>query len=335
MLGQQFATILARTDPFDIAQGLDRHIRMMQGSEIRMLIQAAAPRMNDGYRAEFLPLINETDESRLQRAFAHSLKSNLRAIPLFGPNFCEGVIGKIPGDRTVGLGEESRGWRVRPAAIAIIAVALLIGAAAAQHVLSTARANANTPVVLVTPEPAIPMATAAPVAAAKTMPPRSATPVRAPARTAAPGPAPTQAPAPAPARAIAAAAPVAPPVHRLVPAPARRPARTPQPGSGVKTIIAQEPRPTPTPEPTPVDVTDMPQAYSDATPLPSDATPPPAAVNTAGMRVPTPTPEPNRSWTHRLVHAAVHIVNSTLTTVGVSKKASQPKPTPSPSGPQP
>jgi hypothetical protein len=340
VLGQQFANILGRTDPFDVAQGLERHIRMMQGAEIRMLIQAAAPRMNDWYRSEFLPLINEMDEDRLRAAFAHSLKSNLRAIPLFGSNFCEGVIAKIPGDRTVGLGEEGRAFRMRPVAFAVIALALLIGGAAAEHVFSNARANANTPVVLVTPAPAslatpVPMAAATPVPA--TPVPVKTQPVRRAARRAVSKPAPQPVAAPPPTAApapVVAQAPVAvPPVHRVFTSPPRL-VRTPPPGSGVKTIVAQEPRRTPVPEATPVDTSDMPQAYSDATPLPANAPPPAAEVNTA-VRVPTPTPEPNHSWTHRLVHAAVHLVNSTLSTVGVAKKPSQPTPSASPPGPQP
>lgn len=329
MLGQQFSTILGQTDPFDVAQGLERHIRAMQGADIRTLIQAAAPRMNDWYRSEFLPLAAENDDEHLRVTFAHSLKSNLRAIPLFGPNFCAGVIAQIPGDRTVGMGEEGRSWRMRPVGFAIIALALLVGGAAAEHVLSTARANANTPVVLVTPAPA-PL-TSPPAAAP------SAASQRATATPARPAPTPAPVVAQAPFPTASAAAPAAAPAPRSVAAPPpRQSARTPAPGSGVKTIVAQEPRRTPAPEPTPVDTSDMPQAYSDATPLPANATPAPAAeVNPASLRVPTPTPAPNRSWTHRLVHAAVHLVNSTLTTVGVSKKPSQPTPSASPSGPQP
>lgn len=331
MLGQQFSTILGQTDPFDVAQGLERHIRAMQGADIRTLIQAAAPRMNDWYRSEFLPLAAENDDEHLRVTFAHSLKSNLRAIPLFGPNFCAGVIAQIPGDRTVGMGEEGRSWRMRPVGFAIIALALLVGGAAAEHVLSTARANANTPVVLVTPAPA-PL-TSPPAAA----PSAAAASQRATATPARPAPTPAPVVAQAPFPTASAAAPAAAPAPRSVAAPPpRQSARTPAPGSGVKTIVAQEPRRTPAPEPTPVDTSDMPQAYSDATPLPANATPAPAAeVNPASLRVPTPTPAPNRSWTHRLVHAAVHLVNSTLTTVGVSKKPSQPTPSASPSGPQP
>jgi hypothetical protein len=77
----------------------------------------------------------------------------------------------------------------------------------------------------------------------------------------------------------------------------------------------------------------MPQAFTDATPLPRDATAPPPQIPVA--HVATPTPGPNRSWTHRLVHLGVHLVNTTLTTIGVAKKPPKPTPSASPSGPQP
>lgn len=328
MLGQQFATILARTDPFDVAQALERYIRTLNGAEVRMLIQAAAPRMNDWYRSEFLPLLNEIDNDRLRSAFAHSLKSNLRAIPMFGPNFCEGVIARIPGDRTVALGEESRAPRLRLAAFAIIGAALLLGGAAAEHVLNTARANANTPVVLVTPQPAV---TQPPATPAAVMAARTATPVRPTAtvpakRVASAAVALPQAPRTSPP--VVQSAPVAAPqpAARPVKAAARR---TPPPGAGVKTVIAQEPTRTPAPQATPVDTSDMPQSYSDATPLPADATPPPTSVNTT-VRVPTPTPAPNRNWLHSTVKGAL----KTLNNFNPFKHHGKPEPTNSPYGPE-
>lgn len=324
MSGQQFATILARTDPFDVAQGVERHIRSLSGPELRAWIRAAEPRLNDWYRAEFLPLADEPDEERLRSAFAHSLKSNLRAIPLFGPNFCEGVISKIPGDRTVGLGEEGfSGMRMRPVAYAIIAVALLIGGAAAQHVLSTARANANTPVVLLTPEPALAAATAKPhvIAAA----PRATTPpATAPPATAPPAP-------PQPAVHVAAAPPVSAPVVRSRPAAVRAHASTkgtPPPGRGALTVV-DVPQRDPNAQATPVDTTDMPQAYSDATPLPANATAAPAEVSTS-VRVPTPTPAPNRYWLHSTIRGTLRTLNN----FNPFKHRSAPQPTSSPYGPQ-
>lgn len=309
MLGRHFATILARTDPFDLAQALERHIRSLSGEQIRALIEDTAPRMNDGYRSEFVPLADEPSDDRLRAAFTRSLKSNLRAVPLFGPQFSEGVIAGIPGDRTIGLGEErSRARQLRPAAFAVIALALLLGGAAAEHVLSNARTNANVPVVLLTPEPdAAPAAPRARKAAApKHAAPRRATPVPVPAVAVAPQSVPAR---PAP-------------VVKRPPAP---------PGGGVRTIVARAPQPTPAPHPTPVDVTDMPQSYSDATPLPPDATPPPAQVNTA-VRVSTPTPPPNRYWLHQTLNG----VGRTIQRLNPFKHRKAPAPSASPYGaPQP
>lgn len=312
---QQYATILARTDPFDVAQGLERYVRSLRAVQIRDLIGDARSRMTESYRAEFVPLLDIAGDEHLKSAFAHALKSNLRAIPLFGATFCEGVIAQIPSGQVVGLGEERRFWPVlRPAALGVAAIALLLAAATVQHLFSAARATAQAPIVLSTP------------------PPTMAPPARIAHRPAAPRPAaPPRVPAPPAARPqprpVVAQAPVqtAPPV-RVAP----HVARTLPPGRGVKTVVVQEtPQPSPTPQE--VDVSDMPQPYSDATPLPNNQPPPQARVPTA-QGVATPTPEPNRSWTHRLVHAAVHLVNTTLGTVGISKAHVAPSPS---SGPQP
>ena len=301
--------------------------------------------MNEGYRSEFLPLADEPNDERLRTAFAHSLKSNLRAVPLFGPEFCQGVIANIPGDRTVGLGEEAYPARpLRPVAFAIIAMALLIGGAAAEHVLSNARANANTPVVLLTPEPAAPMVTPAPVVAVRATPPTATAPKAAaapkpaspkpaaPKRSVSPRAAQQPAPAVAAAPPVAAAAAPAPAPAAQHPAPPvvhRAARRLPPPGRGVKTIVAREPEPTPTPQPTPVDTTDMPQSFSDATPLPADATAPPAEVNTS-VRVSTPTPPPNRYWLHQTVNG----VGRTIDRLNPFKHHKAPSPTASPYGPE-
>lgn len=328
MLGQPFATILARTDPFDLAQGVERYVRSLSGDQVRFVIRAASAHLNEAYRAEFLPLVDEPDDERLKSAFAHALKSNLRAIPLFGPDFCEGVIAQVPGDRAIGLGEEGHQFRqVRPAVLAVIALALAIGGAAAEHVWNNARANAQAPVVLATPAPIV-IPSAVPVAAAtpqsQPQPKRTAAPVRA-----------TRAPAtPAPATpAAVAAAPVAAPAQHAAPAPPVRPhlvRHTAPPGRGVKTIVLAPSTPAPTPEPTPVDVTDMPRAYSDATPLPKEATSAPAQVSTS-VDVPTPTPGPNRYWLHSTIRGTLRTLNN----LNPFKHRKAPEPTPSPAGPQP
>lgn len=329
MAGQHFATILARTDPFDVAQGLERYIRTLSVQQIHEIISAARPHLNQWYSAEFLPLLDDPDDEHVKRAFIHSLKSNLRAIPLFGAAFCEGVIAQIPGDRAVGLGEETRTWpAVRPAAVAIAVAALLLGGATVHHLFSAASATAHAPVVLMTPEPAIAVSTPAP-----------ATPRRVVAQRIVKAPVPSpRAVSAAPVQTAPAAAPAAAAVATAVSAPARsmpavRATKTLPPGGGVKTIVAQR-TPPPQLKPGDVDTSDMPQAYTDATPLPSEA--PPSARVVAPQGVPTPTPQPNRSWTHRIVHAAVHLVNSTLSTVTGSKPhAATPTPSSSPSGPHP
>lgn len=334
MLGQHIATILAQTDPFDLAQGIERYVRSLTGDQVRSVLGAARPLMNEGYRAEFVPLLAETDDDRLTRGFIQTLRSNLRALPLFGPAFCEGVIAQVPGDRAVAMGEEGRS-PVRPLAFCAIALVLLAAGAAGEHVWSAARATASTPVVLVTPPPTV--APGAPRAAA-------AKPIASPRRIAVAARVetpPPQTPAAATAPPPTAAATEAPPLPAAAPPvtaePARSPVRvarrTPPAGAGVKTIVAAPQTPQPTPEPTDVDVSDMPQAFSDATPLPNGETAPPAQVP-GRVTVATPTPAPNRSWTHRLIHTGVNLVDGTLKVIGVSKKGT-PAPTPSPKGPQP
>jgi hypothetical protein len=294
----QFATILARTDPFDLAQSVERYIRLLSPQEVRAIILAANPRLSEWYRNEFLSLLNETDGDRLKAAFAHALKSNLRAIPLFGEQFCEGVIAQVPSDRAVGIGEEGYQLpRVRPLAVAIVALALLIGGAAAQRFIATAEANARGPVVLVTPVPVTP-AVSPPVA-----------PAIRHARHVALAPQIQRTAAPVVLhRARIAATPVfaAPPAPAPVILPKRitrtpRTPHTPPPGSGVKTIVAQQ-RPAPTAEPTALDVNDMPRSYSDATPLPQNATPPPIQVAPQDVATPVVTAAPSRgSWLHRTI----------------------------------
>jgi hypothetical protein len=326
VLGQQFATILARTDPFDLAQALERHIRSLPDDQVRALINAASPRMNEWYRAEFTSLLEERDGERLKAAFAHTLKSNLRAIPFFGAEFCQGVIDNVPSDRAVALGEEedqSPLPRIRPLAVGIVAVAIFIGGAAAQHFISTAQANARGPVVLSTPAPVVAFpataapSTTAPVAASAPVVHHAQHVALAPQiRKAAPPVAATAPPAPAPSEAAPTAAPasatnarpaIAPPVaapavgvHRAPAVNARHVPRTPPPGAGVKTIVAQQ-RVTPAPQPTEVDTSDMPRSYSDATPLPN-ATPPPVLVAPQDVSTPQATAAPSHgSWFHRTI----------------------------------
>lgn len=334
MLGQHFTTILAQTDPFDLAQGIDRYVRSLSGEQVRFVIAAAQALMSEGYRAEFVPLLEEHDDERLKSAFIQALKSNLRAVPLFGAAFCEGVIGQVPGDRAVALGEEGYNFRqVRPLALGIIALALLIAGAAGEHVWSTARATAETPVVLVTP-PALDEQTPAPAP-----PPAAAAPAPTPQHTAAapvrraptpqpatpqptPQPATPQPPPPTPVSTAQTLATRAPQIRPT-------PQRTPPPGRGVLTVIAVQRTPAPTPEPTEMDLSDMPQSFSDATPLPRAETAPSAQAPTR-VDVSTPTPGPNRFFVRQTINGTLRTLNNLNP---FRRKA--PAPTPSPSGPQP
>lgn len=353
MLGQQFGTILARTDPFDVAQALERYIRSLPGDRVRDLILNSRERMNDWYRAEFLPLVEEHDDQRLKSAFAQALKSNLRAIPVFGPAFCEGVISQVPSDRAIAVGEEIHPLRpMRPALLAFLALALVVAGAAGEHAITVARTRALTPPGVVTPLPS-PLQNTAPIAAGAVAVSQTPRQVRRQAKPQPPAPSPRrQATAPTrvavqPAPAVAQPAPaVAQPTARAVmpetpqanasaPRTASRPSSqrpsTPPPGAGVKTIVVQPVRATPSPEPSDIDVSDMPQAYTDATPLPRAQTAPPVRV-AAPVALKTPTPAPNRYWLRSTIHG-------TLKTIGNFNPfkhhgGSAPSPSPSPSGPE-
>jgi len=330
VLGPQCSAVLARSDPFDVAQGVERYIRSQHAVQLRALLSAARANLSGWYASEFLPLLDETDDERFKSSFAHSLKSNLRAIPLFGAHFCEGVIAHIPGDRTIGLGEEGyRLPRFRFGAIAVVAAVAFIGAAAAEHVISNARTNAQVPVVLASIAPA--PAPVPPPAKAQHFTTRAhRTSMRERARTIS---------RPAPVRRIAQAAPIvrvperseAPPP--VAPAPRQRVRRAPalpQAGSGVKTIVATAPTARPSPQ-APENLSDMPQSYSDATPLPRSAPVAPAQLAGAPLRVPTPTPGPNRFFLHHTLGTAGQMLMH-LNPFRVSRPA--PKPSPSPHGSQ-
>lgn len=277
--------VLARTDPFDLAQAVDRHASELSAESIRGLLLRARPRMSAYYAREFAPLAEIEKEPALQAAFARLLKSNLRIIPLFGPAFCDALLANAPADRAVAIGEERPAHRRRAAAMAVIAVALLLGGAAAERFVSAARAGADD--VTASMPPAAPaLALRTPRAARKRHTRRI---VRAPRRTAVPEIAQTAS--------IAPAAPTfAPPprrVHRVVrPAPVRV-------ARGVAIVHIPQPAPQPVPNQTAsLVVSDAPDAYSNATPLPLATARP--AENPPGMRAATPPPK-KTSWLHRTI----------------------------------
>ncbi len=297
----------------------------MSADRVRSVVIDARERMGAYYRAEFVRLLlddttaprsgaQELDgrefvqivraphsEGALKDAFARLLKSNLRAIPVFGPTFTNAVLQHVPADRSIDIGEESHGGSARTVAIAIAAVALLLLGAAGERVFSSVRAqNGASPL----PQAAMPIAGYAtplpreqkPTAAlVKTLPPAAAA-----ARVATPLPAPTGQTTPA-----AAAAPYVERARVLAaPAPSvRRPARstpTPQPAQGIATIAIPAATPAPTTEPTSYDVSDMPDAYSDATPLPVVTAPPAAVPHKVVLK--TPPPKPKKSWLKRTLN---------------------------------
>jgi hypothetical protein len=286
VLVRRIDEILAQTDPFDLSQAVERYVRTLDGLRIRALLDEARDRMNDYYRGELLHLTDaQLSDSQLQSSFVLFLKSNLRAIGLFGTAFSAGVLNECPKRSVVAIGEEPRGNGARNAVIAAAALALIIIGAAGEHALSNARATAQTP-----ESPPVPFPQAA-----VPVPPTEA-PRRTP-RIVAADPKRTVSPAVA----TAAPAAVAPaPVRETIvvqPRPQPRSAQDPpEHGSSEMTVMVVQH--TATPEPTPLDVDDMPEAYSDSTPLPQQSAGqanPDTSPNVT-IATPQPTSKPAHGW---------------------------------------
>ncbi len=298
MLVSRIDRLLARTDPFELSQALELHVRSLSGDRIRALLRAAGPRLGAYYRDEFARLTGSRDfetaldtqrsDAVLQNAFVKFLKSNLRAIPIFGNSFGLALLDHTPVDRAVGIGEE-RGNRLgRGALVSSAALALVLAGAVGEHVVAGARASAQNPQPVVmlppaaigTPHPAHRKASAS----------EPAPKTRVLARVTA-----TYVPTPVPQAVEAPTVVNPPPPPRSSPSPSR--ASTPLSGAGVGEVTA--PPQTPTPQPSDIDVTDMPESYSDATPMPQQS-PMTAEVPDHAIRVPTPKPSPKKhSWLHR------------------------------------
>ena len=280
--------ILAQADPFDLAQALERYVGTLPASRIRELAASASDRGGEYYRSELSALLRpQAGDRELRKEFVRFLKSNLRAIALFGPAFGEDILRICPQHRVVAIGQETgTDPKTRSMVLAGTAIALLVLGAAAEHAVSTAKAAAQLPDAIATPLPvaAVPVVRSTPAPAAPVRP--SVVRPRRPIAIAAP-PAQYDAPPAQP------AAPIARPeqrAHRR-----SRDARGP-------TVTVPAPAPSAGPQAAPIDVNDMPNAYSDATPLPQPTAAPvdaPPRVN-----VPTPSPAPKRrSWLHRtLMH---------------------------------
>ena len=298
LLVSRIEGLLARTDPFDLAQAIERHVNTLPGERIRALLAAAAPRMGSYYRAEFArelgtgsddltrALARPVGEDELRDALVRFLSGNLRAVSLFGSAFGLAVLERVSGERAVAIGEERPAPIARAAVFTGAALALVLAGAAGEHVVAGARHAAQTPVpIVLAPEPPFPSAEPSP-------PRRDPKPVtRRIARA-------TVAPAAVPAAAPMQVEPVPPPV----PAP-RVPASSPAPsrGKGEAVILITAPPQTPSPQPSDLDVTDMPESYSDATPLPEQTAVPVQGAQHA-IKLVTPKPSPkHHSWLHRTI----------------------------------
>lgn len=290
--------LLALTDPYELAQAAERHVSSLSGKRIRALLRDAGPRLGEYYRDELARLAGASDfdsvltgrysDAALRSALAQFLKSNLRAIPIFGSGFGHKILERTPLDRAVGIGEERSNTAARAAVVAGAALALVVAGAAGEHVVAGARLAAASP------SPPVPLllATPSPVhhnAATRRVVARVATP--------APTEAPSQ-PTPTPAATSPPATPTAVPTVRATGAP---PSATPVPARAAAAVEVTAPPETPSPEPSDIDTSDMPESYSDATPLPQQSLTPAEAPQHA-IRVPTPKPSPKRhGWLHRAV----------------------------------
>jgi hypothetical protein len=297
VLGSGIDRLLARTDPFDLSQAVERHVRTLSGERIRALLRAAGPRLGDYYRDEFARLAGSRDfeaalaarrsDNALQSAFVKFLKSNLRTIPIFGSSFGMAVLEHAPLDRAVAIGEERSNPFARLAVAGGAALALVVAGAAGEHVIAGARVAAQSPQPVIIEPPA--------TIATPRAPARSAvTPAPAPVKRVVARVSTSYVPTPAP-EAVEPAPPD--PAPAPTPKPTALPRPTPPSGSGAAVVTAAPQ--TPTPEPSDIDTSDMPESYSDATPLPSQS-PAEAQVPQPGIRVPTPKPSPKkRGWLRR------------------------------------
>lgn len=298
MLVSRIDRLLARTDPFDLAQAVERYVSTLSGAQVRALLRATGPKLGSYYRDElgrlagardFSTALEQSSDADLHAAVVQFLKSNLRAIPIFGTAFGLAVLQHAPVDRAVAIGEERPNRGMRVAVIAGAALALVAAGAAGERVVVGARA-AQTPPPIILAEP-VAAPTAPPLHLART--PMKQAVARADSPTPMPSPPETAAPSAPP-----SAAPATPPPS--TPLPDRRIA-VGQPPSGKGQAVVTAAPPTPSPEPSDIDVEDMPESYSDATPLPQQS-PATAQPQLHAIRVPTPKPSPqHHGWLHRTI----------------------------------
>ncbi len=291
--------LLAQTDPFDLAQAIERYVCTLDGTTVRALLHEGIAKGGSYYSEELTQVLaKDKNDDVLTRAFVQFLKSNLRAVNLFGPAFASAVLDHCPAHRMVAIGEERRGLADRRTVLAGAAAALLLLGAGAEHAISSARAAAQAPqplpraAVVAAPQISQPPSTRQHRRISVSPPPARRRPMHV-----AVAPQPVQVPLETPQQ--PAGVPAA--TIQQAPAPARRirqrRSKTPPPGAATLTVNAMAP---PVVNASPLDTQDMPNSYSDATPLPSAS---PQAAEVAGnVSVPTPSPSPGpkrHSWLHR------------------------------------
>ncbi len=311
VLARRLDEVLAQTDPFDLAQAAERYVHTLSAPEICRLIDAAKPRLNEYYAEEFSRVQAIDDGDSLRAAFAHALGANLRVIPLLGTSFAEAILEHAPSERAVGFSDERAIRTPRIIAGGVVALSLAAVAVAGGHYVTTTRsqssaavaAGAPPPVTVALPSPsqAIQRRSTAARGAHRTItakpqhPVANAAPPKAPAVYAAPAPI-VQTPGYAPVAAHHAVAAAAPRAKNVAAVPVAH-------GEAVVQVTAPPRRPAVQPESSPatLDTTDMPQPYTDATPLP-DETPVPATDVPRVVHVANPTPAPRHGgWLHRTI----------------------------------
>jgi hypothetical protein len=316
---QRSGEILARFDPFEVAQAIERYVYNLDGAHVRTVLIEARERLGAYYRAELLRLLHEQERGvhrqegtpeafasaigatrsteALQSALVRFLKSNLRAIALFGPAFSAGVVALVRTNGAIGMGEERVRWSgaLRASVITGVALALLAAGAAGEQVLSSQR-SASTAPQPVGPPQAVALSTPVPSATLRAKPAfvahkptkrasaRRALAISLPLATPA-----ASLPQPQP-RAIPAQASAPPLPRRAAVATKQHPPKQRLPvGAAVATVRVA---PAAQPSAAPFETTDLPRSYNNATPLPSQTVAPVHAP--AAIAVPTLKPPPRR-----------------------------------------
>ncbi len=264
--------LLAKTDPFDLAQAIDGYVRTLAPARIHELVHAALPHMRLVLRRRILATGNNKRCRLTACRVCAGPQEQPASRPLFGSGFAEAVLGRVPSEG-LAIDEERSGNAPRRATAAVVVLALGAAAAAGGHYVASARSGP----ALATPMPPPIVSVVPPVRRAVQVRVRRAGP------TATPVPA-TRAPLPA---APAAAAVAVRPHPRAQP--------TALPSARGEAVVVIVPRPQIKRHPVQtaqIDTSDMPDAYSDATPLPQETAQPldvPRVVT-----VGTPKAEPKR-----------------------------------------